>query len=188
MKHKHLSELTLREFEKYQELLKEEVQDTFSILELFGFDVDKLDISEMKQAEIEIAGMQLPNNGVKTIYKIAGTRFKAHLNLTTLKASQFIDFQTYVANFKLQEVLSVFLIPQKKNWYGKWYTHKYNDGYDIFEIQEFLYNNFTIGEANELSAFFFTQSSDLLKVMKDYLAKKEMKEKWKLTKIQIKGK
>lgn len=186
MKHKHLSELTIREFERYQELLKEEVQDVFSILELFGFDTNKLDISEMKQAEIEIAGMQLQNNGVKKIYKIDGRRFKAHLNLTTLKASQFIDFQTYMKNFKLQEVLSTFLIPQKKNWYGKWVTMKYNDGYDIFETQEFLYNNFTIGEAHELSAFFFTQSKDLLKVMKDYLTKKEMMKKLKLLKTQIK--
>ena len=186
MKHKHLSDLTIKEFETYQELIKDDVLDLFSLLELFGYDADKLDIAEMKQAEITIASMTLKTNGVKKVYDINGKKFKSHLNMTTLKASQFIDFQTYVSNFKLQEVLSVFLIPQKKNWFGKWSTPKYNDGYDIFQTQEYLYNNFTIGEANELSAFFFNQSNDLLTVMKGYLEKKEMKMKLKLQKIQLK--
>lgn len=178
--------MTLKEFETYQELLKEEVLDLFSLLELFGYDTDKLDIAEMKQAEITIAKMTLQTKGVNKVYTVNGKRFKAHLNMTTIKASQFIDFQTYISNFKLQEILSVFLIPQKRNWFGKWTTPKYNDGYDIFQTQEYLYNNFTIGEANELSAFFFSQSNDLLTVMKGYLEKKEMKMKLKLQKIQLK--
>lgn len=178
--------MTIKEFETYQELLKEEVLDLFSLLELFGYDTDELDIAEMKQAEITIAKMTLQTKGVSRVYTVNGKRFKAHLNMTTIKASQFIDFQTYISNFKLQEILSVFLIPQKRNWFGKWITPKYNDGYDIFQTQEYLYNNFTIGEANELSAFFFSQSNDLLTVMKGYLEKKEMKMKLKLQKTQLK--
>lgn len=185
-KTKELKDLTLKEFEDYQEMLKEEVIDTYSILQLFGYDTDKMTIPEMSPIENKIAVMTLKPVGTKLHYKVGNQRFKAHLNMTSISASQFIDLQTYLKDFKLQEVLSVFLIPMKKTWYGTWKSQKYNTGYDIAKIQELLYNEFTIGEANELSNAFFLQSQSLLKVMKDYLAKKEMKMKLKLIKTQLK--
>lgn len=188
MKHKQLSELTIKEFEFYQELLKETKQDLAEILKLFGYDVEDMTISEMRKAESEIAGMKLETKGIKKIYKVGDRRFKAQLSLPNIKAAQFIDFQHYINPFNLQAVLSIFLLPQKKNWYGKWTTKKYNTDYDIFELQDYLYNNFTIGEANELSAFFFNQSNSLLKVMKDYLVKKEIQMRLKLIKTQLKAK
>lgn len=184
---KQLNELTLSEFERYQELLSNETRDIYSVMELFGYIPDKMSVSEFAEAERNIAGMYLKPGNVKKVYNIKGRRFKAHLNMTNIKASQFIDFQSYMQNFKLQEVLSVFLIPQKRNWFGKWVTHKYNTGYDIFEVQEYLKNNFTIGEANSLSAFFLTQSNDLLKVMNRYLAKKEILMRWKVVRALLKA-
>lgn len=180
--------MTLKEFDLYQEMLKEDTKDVYSILKLFGYDIDNLDIAELKVAELEVSTMKLEDGKIKDIYIIGDRRFKSNLDLKTLKASQFIDFESYISNFKLQEVLSVFLIPQKRNKFGKWITPKYNDGYDIFDTQEYLYNNFPIGEANELSAFFFSQSNDWLKNMKVYLVKKEIAMTWNYLKTLIKEK
>lgn len=175
MKLKHLSEFTLKEYEQYTELIKEEVNtDWYTILKLFSINIDTITTAEMKDIQYNISEMTLEGHKVKSIYNIKGKRFKTHLNLKNIKASQFIDFQTYITNFKLHEILSVFLIPQTKKLF-KWSTPLYNTGYDILEVQKYLYENFTIGEANELAVFFFNQSSNLLEVMKDYLVKKELK-------------
>lgn len=186
MKIKELKDLTIKEFETYQELLKEEDKDMFSILELFGYKVDDLDISELKDATSKVLSMKIVNRGIQRHYNINGRRFKAQLNMSRTSASQFIDFQSYLKNFKLEQVLSVFLIPMKKNWLGMWKEQKYNTNYDIFETQDFLYNNFTIGDAGELSNSFFLQSQGWLKVTKAYLVKKEMKMKLKLIRTQLK--
>lgn len=186
MKYKELKDLTLKEFDQYQVILNADELDTFSLLELFGYDVDKMSVSEMTRAVNKINAMSLKPVGTKKEYVIKGRRFKAVLNLTNLSASQFIDFQQYMKEFKVQEVLSVFMIPKEKTWYGRYKSLAYNKGYDVFEVQEFLYNNFTIGEANELSNAFFLQSQSLLKVMKGYLEKKLMKKKMKEQKKLLK--
>ena len=183
---KQLSEFTIKEFSQYQELLEEETPDQYAILELFGYDIDKMSIKELKRAQYEIQSQTLKPKGTSLTYKIGDMKFKANLNMTNITASQFIDLQTYVQNFKLQEVLSVFLIPMRRNWYGGWVAQKYNTDYNIFDIQDFLFNNFTIGSANDLSNSFFLQSQSLLKVMKDYLEKKEKKMKLKLLQTQLK--
>lgn len=179
MKYKELNDLTLKEFDDYQELLKESEPNLDLIFKLFGYDIEKMDIAEMRKIENKIAGMQLKVVGTKFRYKVGDRIFKAQLNLTKVSASQFIDFQQYMKDFKVHQVLSVFLLPMKRNWFGKLIAKKYNTDYDIFELQDYLYNNFTIGEANELANAFFLQSQDLLKVMKDYLEKKQMKMKYK---------
>jgi len=183
---KQLNELTIKEFSQYQEILEEETTDPYAILELFGYDIDKMSIKELTAAQRNIQLQALKPKGTSLTYKVGNMKFKANLNMTNITASQFIDLQTYVQNFKLHEVLSVFLIPMRRTWYGGWVSQKYNTGYNIFDIQEFLFNNFTIGEANDLSNSFFLQSQSLLKVMKDYLEKKEKKMKLKLLKTQLK--
>lgn len=175
MKYKELNDLTLKEWDEYQELLKEENVDLYSIFKLFGYNLDKMDIAEMRSTESKIAGMTLKVSGTKLKYKVGDRVFKAQLNLTKVSAAQFIDFQQYMKEFKLHQVLSVFLLPMNKNWFGRLTAKKYNTDYDIFELQDYLYENFTIGEANELANAFFLQSQDLLRVMKDYLEKKSMK-------------
>jgi hypothetical protein len=86
-------------------------------------------------------------------------------------------------DFKLEEVLSVFLIPQYRKW-GKWHTYKYNSGYDVIKVQENLYNHMKIGDAQELSNFFLKSSVKLLGLMKGFLEKKQVKEKKKHLKRQ----
>lgn len=184
MKVKTLNDLSLKEFDKYKELIVEEKLDLEEVFKLFGYDITEMDVAEMRKIETLISGMSLYKGGVKKVYNINGRRFKAQLNLTNISASQFIDYQMYLNPFDLKCVLSVILIPQKRSWFG-WITPKYNDGYDIFEVQNYLYNNFTIGEANNLSNFFFQQSEDLLRVMKGYLEKKKVKMKMKQIKTQL---
>lgn len=172
---KNLNKLTLKEFEQYNELLNEKDIDVFSIMELFGVkNPETLSVEEYTKIWEQISSMSLSLKGVKREYNINGKRFKADLNIHNLTAGQFIDLQNYMKNYKLHEVLSIFLIPMYKSKF-LWKTHNYNDGYDILEVQEYLHNNMEIGEANELAAFFLKISEDLLKIIVNYSQKKLMK-------------
>lgn len=186
-KAKKLCDFTIFEFNKYLELTSEDDnQDVFAICELFGFDVDEMDVADFQQAMNYVnsqASLRNQRKGVKKTYDINGIRYKASLNLKKIKASQFIDLQMYTPDNKLEEILSVILIPMEKKYFGlKYVEREYAKDYDIEDVQKEILHNFKIGDANELSAFFLQQSTNLLKVTKDYLEKKMLKEKMKMIK------
>jgi hypothetical protein len=181
---KKIHELTIDEHYTYLTLINDEENvDTIELLKLFGFkNVDDMDIAEYKKAMdyiVKQKNLMNPKKGVKKVYVINGRKYSAELNLTQLKAGQFIDFQMYINDFKIEEILSVFLIPMKKTLFG-WKKNEYNKGYDILNVQQELLKHFNIGDANELSAFFLTQSTSLLRVTRDYLAKKKLMARWKM--------
>lgn len=180
---RHIKDFTIKEFMQYQEMLQYDEPDMVSIFNLFGLDMMSLSYDVYQRKWMEIVSMVLPRNGVEKHYKINGTRYKVCLNHLKLSAGQFIDFQSYMRNFKLEEVLSVFLIPQYRKW-GRWHTYKYNSGYDVIEVQENLYNHMKIGDAQELSNFFLKSSVKLLGLMKGFLEKKQVKERKKHLKRQ----
>lgn len=167
---KELKDFTIKEFEQYQELLQEDILDEAAILELFGVDINKLSISEFRDASNKIKSMSMSTK-LKKYYVIKGVRYKPTLNLMKVNAAQFIDFQSYMKDFKIENVLSVFMIPQIKTWYG-WKDGKYNTGYNPIDVISDIYNEFKMSDAKVLSDFFLSQSTSLLKIMKDYLTKK----------------
>ncbi len=177
---KELKDFTIKEFEEYKEILEQDEVNEVELLKLFGVDAGKLSISELKSNIDKINSMTLYAK-VKKYYVINGVRYKANLNLMNLNAAQFIDFQAYMKDFKIQNVLSVFLIPQTKVWYG-WKDGKYNTNYDVIKTIDLIYNEFKMSDAKLLSDFFLSQSTSLLKIMKDYLTKKM----WLKKKKQIK--
>lgn len=172
---KNINNFTIKEFEQYKEMLNEDPQDIFGIMELFGINnPEDLPIDKYNQIWQDILGQTLSIRPVQRIYTINGKRYEAKLEVLNLNAAQFLDLQSYMNDFKIHEVLSVFLIPQYKKFL-KWNTYKYNDGYDPLEVQKELYNHFNIGQASELSNFFFQISLNLLQVMTACLEKKQMK-------------
>lgn len=181
---KTLNDLTIREFYEFQELIKDEEPDIYSIFELFGKDASNMNFDVFNQEWLRIKSMKVDKKGVHLHYKVKGRRFKSCLNPFTIKAGQFIDLQYIMSNgAKIEDILSIFLLPQKKTLLG-YKTLKYNSGYDILEVRKFLLDNFTIGDAQALSAFFLNLSNKVLKVSIQYLEKKKWKEKLKLQKTQ----
>ena len=167
---RELKNFTIKEFEQYQELLQEDVLDEAAILELFGVDINKLSVGELKYSMNKINSMTF-NAKLKKHYIVNGIRYKAVLNIMKLNAAQFIDFQAYMKDFKIEQVLSIFMIPQTKTWYG-WKDGKYNTGYNPKDVINAMYDEFKMSDAKVLSDFFLSQSTSLLKIMKDYLTKK----------------
>lgn len=178
---KHLTELTLIQFEQYKELVEEEKPDWYSIFLLFDLDINDMEVNELIDYQTQLGNMYLNTIGVFDEYVINGQKYKLIKNITEIKAVQFIDFQTYLVNNNLHEMLSIFLIPmyldkqtpiQKLLKKQVWKTHEYGTNYDIKKVQDELYNHLTIGKANDMAAFFLTSSTILLDSMRVYLEKK----------------
>jgi hypothetical protein len=184
---KTVNTLTIKEYNKYLELIADENFDTFALLELFGYDLDKLSIQKMQSLLSTLIKEELKVNKLNRYYKVGKWTLKANLNLTKISAAQFIDLQNYLQEFKLEQVLSVFLIPCKKTMFGyKQMSYADSNEYDVVALQDDLLNHMKISDANTLSSFFFAQSMNLLKVTKAYLEKKLMKKKMNQLKIDLK--
>lgn len=115
-----------------------------------------------------------PKRMVADKYKLGGYEFNTMTNIQDMTVSQFIDYQTFVKDPDryLVELLSVFLIPKGK---------KYNDGYDIIDVQRVIRSNISIVDAMSLSAFFLLLYQSLTKAILTSLTKKlkRMKRKMK---------
>lgn len=107
-----------------------------------------------------------------TQYKVSDMVLEVCVDLKSITAAQYIDYQTFIKEPEkyLVELLSVFLIPK---------GYKYNDGYDIVEVQRLIRDNISIVDALSMSAFFLTLSQGLIKGMLTCLTSKLKKMKKK---------
>lgn len=111
---------------------------------------------------------------VATKYKLGGYELETVLNMKDMTVSQYIDYQTFVKDLDkyLVEMLSIFLIPKGK---------KYNEGYDIIEVQKVIRENLSIVDAMSMSGFFLLLYQSLTKATLSSLIRrlKKMKKKMK---------
>lgn len=87
-------------------------------------------------------------------------------DFTKINTAQYVDFQTFAKDFPstLPELLSCFLVP---------FGQKYNDGYDIAEVQEAV-RELTLPEAVGLAAFFFNSFSESIRASITSLESRKM--------------
>lgn len=182
---KHLSYLTIKEYNEFNELIKQKETDWVELFKLFGLQIDKMTIRDVEKSKSEILNMELLPIKIQKVYNINGWRFKVEENITKIKAGQYIDLQYYLVENRTEQILSIFLYPQEKKWFG-YKTKKYGS-YDMEEVQDYLLNNMTINDALELTNFFFQQSISLLKITQQSLEKKsKMKYLQNLKKMVVK--
>lgn len=185
MKLKDWKDITLSQYYKIKEFLQDPDEYTpYNLLDtIYDIDSTSLKLSELSKynGALDFIGMEVPTVNLKDKYEINGTVYCSNLNLTTVTAAQFIDYQNYSGTDKFEDYLSVFFIPE---------GHSYNDGYDIEKTKEDLRNlDFPTVKS---TAFFFTiqfvrlQNSFLSSLKKD-LKKMGVKdrEQRKLLKEQI---
>lgn len=165
-----VSDLTIAQYYKFEQYIAD--NDIYAIFDLFGVDVSDMKISDMNTKFAEISSLSITKRQLSKYYYIKGTKYKAMLNLNKIKAGQFLDFQNYMAgDHKLEQILSIFLIPMKKTFFG-WKSRKYGDDYDVVKVQEEIRDYFLIEDAITLSDFFLNLSIHLSKVMKASLVRK----------------
>ena len=141
--------------------------------ELIGIDID--DVLEMPIVRYHqyiqrtaFLYEDVPTRMVATKYVLGGVTFDVMLNIEKMTTAQFIDYQNFVKDIdkNLVQLLSIFLIPKGK---------KYNEGYDIVEMQKIIQDNMCIIDAKALSAFFLKWYESLLQATVHSLIKRMKK-------------
>ena len=158
--------LTIKKYLDIKEVLEmntEEIDKQVSLIAILA-DMDENDVYNLPLPEFQELNKktaflnELPQtrNYPKTKYKLGGLELETVLDMRDVTAGQYIDYQTFVKDSDkyLVELLSVFLVPKGK---------KYNDGYDILEVQNAIRENLSILEAISLSAFFLILCESLIK-------------------------
>lgn len=164
---KRFDQFTIRQFNLWLELIQDPSADPIALFELFGINFTTVKATEYKSLLDAICTVKPSQVKPTKWYWINGTKYRATLDPFKYTAAQFIDLQWTMANGqKLNQILSVILIPGKKSLTG-WKFPKYGDGYDPLKVQEDLLD-FKIVWAQALSSFFLNQSVGLLKVTKEY--------------------
>ena len=133
-----------------------------------------LPILEYKALAEQSKFLEKPMNVPKQIastYTLDGWELVPTTDIRKMTTAQYIDFQNFSkeGEKKLIEVLSCFLIPKGK---------KYNEDYDILEVQKSLRDYLTIPNCLALSAFFLAKFNRSIKGMLIY-------SKW-IAKIRLK--
>jgi len=173
------SDLTVGQVDELKDVLKDGSNDWSLILDILGYDINEISTAKLQSIQSEIETSLPQRSKIKLFYKIGGRIYKPQLTLSSLTAGQFIDLQMYTKGEKIEEILSVFMIPC--NWYFK--PLKYGS-YDMKKVQKDIYDYMKFEEANSLSFFFLRQSERIAKVTRDYLQNKLLKAKWNLIKKQ----
>jgi len=172
--------LTISQFDDVKYLLETKNNDWKSLLEIFGYDLDKLSTSELLKIQTEIQSTVPTPTKLKSFYIINGTRYNINVNLSKLTAGQFIDWQLYSTKGKVEELLTVFLIPSKYFFISQKYG-----SYDIEKVKNDLLNYMKYEDAYGLVFFLVKQSTELLKTSEKYLTQKQLKMEKKMIQKQL---
>ena len=84
-----------------------------------------------------------------------------------IETCQYIDFQTYAPDLDkcLVEFLSVILVPK---------GHRYNEGYDILEVQKAIREEMSVSDGVSLAGFFLTWCRKSIKDSLNYSKREAM--------------
>ena len=94
-------------------------------------------------------------------YKVGEWELIPVTDYRKLETCQYIDFKTYAGDLDnhMVELISVLLVPK---------GHRYNEGYDILEVQQAIRDGMTVTEGVSVVTFFLTLFKGLIKDSLDY--------------------
>lgn len=174
------NDLTVGKYQEIRALLNGEVVDEYStniqlvsiLSDMTEDEVLSLELTQYKALNQKLSFLlqEPPKRMIANVYKIGGYELETMLAIDKMSVAQYVDYQTFVKDTDkfLVEMLSIFLIPK---------GHKYNEGYDIIEVQKAIRDNLSIVDAMSLSAFFLLWSQSLMKATLTSLTKKAKKMK-----------
>ena len=90
------------------------------------------------------------------LYIVGNWKLLPTMDYRKMETAQYVDFQTFapMVETHMAELLSCLLVPV---------GCRYNEGYDILEVQQALKDNLSVTDALSLSAFFLTKFKNFIK-------------------------
>ena len=130
-----------------------------------------LPITQYKELVIKSQFLSPENIGSHPVarkYIVGGFELIPVKDFRKLETCQYIDFQTYAPDIDkyIVEFLSVILVPK---------GHRYNEGYDILEVQKAIREEMSVSDGVSICAFFLTWCRTSIQDSLNYSKKEAMK-------------
>ena len=158
--------ITIEKYYKIKDILDDEVDDDITknvklVAVITGKDEQEVWSMDMAEAGDYISKLtflnkfELPKHPNMKI-KLPNYDLVVIKDLTKINVAQYVDFQNFVKmpmKEGMEKILSIFLIPE---------GCKYNDGYDIIDLQKEIRENLSFRVAEGLLSFFMEKYGTLL--------------------------
>jgi len=117
---------------------------------------------------------QLPEGKPVKIIKVNGKRYRPIYNITKMPFGRYVETKAFVGDIyaNLHKLGATMVMPQKRNWYGRWVDDKYDAGMHEDYAEDMLAANFT--DVYFSLVFFYQVYRNWIEVTKDYLVTKMM--------------
>ena len=180
-------DVTIRQFIELSKLTNDDsVEYNISVIALMsGKTKDEIESLPIEELTPLIKKVQFINHLpikhlLPTHLKVNGKRYLVNLNVSELTGSGYIDLKTLTKDENkivdnLHLILTCFVKPAKKTWYGKWKPIKV-DANEQMQIADDFLNHFSVGIAYPLAVFFCELYPNLILGIQQYLLKKSQRE------------
>lgn len=155
--------------------LDKEVKLLTIVTGLTEYQLDSLGIKELKELRSELAFLDEPIEGQPVDYiKTNGKQYRINYDIKNMPFARYIESKVFskdtVAN--LHKIAASMIIPQKKNWFGKWV----DDKYDASKHEQYSAD---MQEANFIHVyhslvFFYQVYRNWIEVSRDYMTAEMM--------------
>ena len=158
--------ITIEKYYELQDILNDEVDDDITKnVKMVALITDK-DENEIWDMDLTQAGeyiskltflnkFDIPDHP-NMKFNLPGYQLKVMKDVTKINVAQYVDFQNFIKmplREGMEKILSIFLIPE---------DHKYNEGYDIIDLQKVIRENMSFRVAEGLLSFFIEKYGKLL--------------------------
>lgn len=151
--------VTLSQFKELQTVLEmeDEMEKVVAMAELIlGDDVTDLPLQDFNEQlkKLSFLKTEIPTSIPPKHFELRGKKYDVTSLLGNITTAQYIDFMNYSKDNDTAKMLSVFVVPE---------GHKYNDGYDMREVQADM-ENMPIPVANSITSFFTAQLAKFIQI------------------------
>jgi hypothetical protein len=150
--------------------LDAEVKQLCIVTGLTEYQIDSLSLTALKELRKELAFLNEPIEGKPVNYiVINGKRYRINYDIKNMPSARYIESKVFskdtLAN--LHKIAASMVIPQKRNWFGKWV----DQDYDASKHEEYAAD---MQEANFVHiyhslVFFYQVYKNWIEVSRDYM-------------------
>lgn len=158
--------ITIEKYYELQDILNDEVDDDITKnVKMVALITDKdeseiwnMDLTEASEYISKLTFLNkfdIPDHP-NMKFNLPGYQLKVVKDVTKINVAQYVDFQNFIKmplREGMEKILSIFLIPE---------GCKYNEGYDIIDLQKVIRENMSFRVAEGLLSFFIEKYGKLL--------------------------
>jgi hypothetical protein len=96
---------------------------------LTEYQIDSLSLEDLKKLRVKLAFLDQQIEGKPVNYIVVnGNRYRINYSIKDIPAARYIESKVFSKNVveNLHKIAASMVLPQKKNWYGKWVDDKYD--------------------------------------------------------------